>query len=112
MELTQKKPQYGNQQKKTPQTIAYIVLCKATPFYGFHVGYRPYLKIYIAQPKSKVRVAEVLRSGAVMKTKFEVFEAHIPFKLQFLLDANLYGCGWVETSECLFRGPLPGTSRG
>ncbi|KAL8283649.1 hypothetical protein RQP46_005444 [Phenoliferia psychrophenolica] len=92
---------------QTPQFVAFIVPCKGVPFYGYHVGYRTYLKVYAVDPKHKKRMADILRSGALMDTKFEVFEDHISFLLQFMLDQNLYGCGWVEIGECLFRKPLP-----
>lgn len=96
-----------------PQHVAFILPCKATPIYGYHVGHRPYLKIYVVEPRSKKRMSELLRSGAVMGTKFDVYEDHIPFHLQFMLDANLFGCGWVEVSlESKFRTPLPGQSVG
>ncbi|POW05385.1 hypothetical protein PSTT_09744, partial [Puccinia striiformis] len=106
------------------QYVAYVALCKGIPFYGFHVGYRYFLKIYCSQPKFKKRMAELLRTGKVMSpfphaqgggTKstgssgFKIFEEHIPFHLQFMLDHNLYGCGWVELSNCVFRRPLPDT---
>lgn len=110
------------------QYIPYIVLCKAVPFYGFHVGYRYFLKIYCLQPKFMWRLTEILKTGAVVKNSDEtrkangssgaaaaslqdgcpVYEAHIPFLLQFMLDFNLYGCGWIELSSCMFRGNLPG----
>ncbi|MBW0474801.1 hypothetical protein O181_014516 [Austropuccinia psidii MF-1] len=104
------------------QFVGYIALCKGVPFYGFHVGYRYFLKIYCLQAKFKKRMAELLRGGKVMNPLgskrtgpnsvaqspgFKIFEEHIPFHLQFMLDYNLYGCGWVELSECLFRRPLP-----
>lgn len=95
-----------------PQFVAFIVACKGIPFYGFHVGYKTFLKIYVVDPKHSKRVADVLRSGSLMgNTAFEVFEDHVNFTLQFMLDQNLFGCGWVEVSDCLFRGPLPGASR-
>ena len=47
----------------------------------------------------------------VMRQAFEVFEEHVNMNLQFMLDSNLYGCGWVEVSkDCLFRTPLPSQS--
>lgn len=91
------------------QYVAFIVLCKGIPFYGYHVGYVTYLKVYIVHPRHKTRLSEVLRSGAVFGTPFDVFEAHVPFLLQFMLDANLFGCGWVEVGKCLFREDVPGT---
>ncbi|BGP52794.1 DNA polymerase zeta [Rhodotorula sphaerocarpa] len=89
------------------QYVAFIVPCKGIPFYGYHVGYVPYLKIYIVHPRHKTRLSEVLRSGAVLGTQFDVFEAHVPFLLQFMLDANLFGCGWVEVGTALFREDVP-----
>ncbi|GAA6052660.1 hypothetical protein JCM3770_003916 [Rhodotorula araucariae] len=89
------------------QYVAFIVLCKGTNFYGYHVGHQAFLKVYMVNPRHKNRIAEVLRSGAVLRTQFDVFEAHVPYLLQFMLDANLYGCGWVEVSECRFREEVP-----
>ncbi|KAM0793277.1 hypothetical protein ACM66B_000738 [Microbotryomycetes sp. NB124-2] len=99
--------------KQDPQNVAFIVPVKAIPIYGYQVGYKPYLKIYITNPRNKTRTSELLRSGAVMGTKFDVFESHVPYHLQFMLDANLYGCGWVEVSdEARFRTPLPDDAPG
>jgi DNA polymerase zeta len=103
--------------KKYNQFVAFIALCKGVPFYGFHVGYRYYLKIYATEPTYMSRLVELLRSGSVMhgdKNKkngdkgFSVYEAHVPYLLQFMLDFNLYGCGWIELEDCKFRSPLPG----
>lgn len=87
--------------------VAFIVPVKAVPFYGFHVGYRYFLKIYTLDPKFMTRLATLLRSGEIMKKKFIVYESHIPYLLQFMLDANLYGCGWVDISKAKFREPVP-----
>ncbi|SCV68725.1 BQ2448_846 [Microbotryum intermedium] len=93
----------GAQPNSATPAVAFIVPCKGIPFYGYHVGHEAFLKIYIAKPKLKIRVSETLRSGVIMKTKFDVFEDHAPFLLQFMLDCDLYGCGWVEVDECRFR---------
>lgn len=93
---------------KSARYVSFITLCKATPFYGYAIGYRQYLKIHIVDPKHKKRIGACLRAGLVMNTVFEVFEEHIPHMLQFMLDSNLYGCGWVEVADCRFRHPLPG----
>lgn len=121
---------------KRDQYIGYIVLCKGIPFYGFHVGYKYFLKIYALQPKFMYRLSEILRAGKVVQNvnkavsvgahstdgeepararpqpapaqvSHRVYEAHIPFLLQFMLDFNLYGCHWIELSQCVFRGHLP-----
>ena len=86
--------------------VAFIVPVKAVPFYGFHVGYRYFLKIYVLDPKFMTRLSTHLRSGAILRKQFIVYEAHIPYLLQFMLDANLYGCGWVDISKAKFREPV------
>ncbi|GAA5949875.1 hypothetical protein JCM3765_007720 [Sporobolomyces pararoseus] len=96
-----------HKQGQSPQYVAFIVICKGVPFYGYHVGYRTFLKIYMVHPTHKTRLSQCLRSGAVLGTEFDVFEDHIPFLLQFMLDSNLYGCGWVEVGECLLREGVP-----
>lgn len=87
--------------------LAFIVPVKAIPFYGFHVGYRYFLKIYCLDPKFMTRLATLLRSGEIMQKKWIVYESHIPYHLQFMLDSNLYGCGWVGVSKAKFREPVP-----
>lgn len=87
--------------------VAFVVPVKGVPFYGFHVGYRYFLKIHTLDPKFTTRLVTLLRSGEIMKKHFIVYEAHIPFHLQFMLDFNLYGCGWVDISKAKFREPVP-----
>ncbi|KAF7892479.1 uncharacterized protein EAF02_000017 [Botrytis sinoallii] len=85
--------------------VARITLVKAVPFYGFHVGYRFYLKIYMLNPMVMTRLADILRQGTVMKRVFQPYEAHLQFLLQWMADYNLYGCGYIDSSKATFRGP-------
>ncbi|KAF7960540.1 hypothetical protein EAE96_000220 [Botrytis aclada] len=87
--------------------VARITLVKAVPFYGFHVGYRFYLKIYMLNPMVMTRLADILRQGTVMKRVFQPYEAHLQFLLQWMADYNLYGCGYIDSSKAIFRGPVP-----
>lgn len=87
--------------------VARITLCKGVPFYGFHVGYRFYLKIYLLNPSRITRLADLLRGGAVGKQCFQPYEAHIPYILGFMIDFNLYGCGFVDCEKVKFRTPVP-----
>lgn len=94
------------------QHVAAIVPVKGVPFYGYHVGYQCYLKIYLLKPSYKLRMVELLQRGGVMSTLFQPHEAHIPYELQFLMDYNLYGMNWIElenrtTAPIKFRSPLP-----
>lgn len=92
------------------QHIVAIVLTKGVPFYGYHVEYQSYLKIYITNPKEKQQMLDLLQSEAIMGTRFQPFEAHINFELQFLIDHNLYGMDWLHIDEDIgspvFRLPL------
>lgn len=87
--------------------IAHISLVKAIPFYGFHVGYRFYLKIYLLNPLHMTRLADLLREGAVMKRVLQPYESHMQYLAQWMCDYNLYGCSYIECSKVKFRGPVP-----
>ncbi|KAF7905927.1 hypothetical protein EAF00_000206 [Botryotinia globosa] len=87
--------------------VARITLVKAVPFYGFHVGYRFYLKIHMLNPMVMTRLADILRQGTVMKRVFQPYEAHLQFLLQWMADYNLYGCGYIDSSKATFRDPVP-----
>lgn len=87
--------------------VARITLVKGVPFYGFHVGYRYYLKLYMLNPMVMTRLADILRQGGVMKKVFQPYEAHLQYLLQWMADYNLYGCGYINCSKAFFRGPLP-----
>ncbi|KAI8378836.1 putative DNA polymerase zeta catalytic subunit [Choanephora cucurbitarum] len=81
------------------QHIAAIVLVKGVPFYGYHVGYQPFLKIYLTDPQEKQAMLNILQTGAIMNTSFQPFEAHLNFELQFLMDYNLYGMDWIHIDD-------------
>lgn len=55
-------------------------------------------------PSNLTRAVTLLKSGVVMSKKFNVFESHISFYLQFMCDFNLYGCGWLDLGEVWRRG--------
>jgi DNA polymerase zeta len=87
--------------------VARITLVKGVPFYGFHVGYRYFLKIYMLNPLIITRLSDLLRQGAIMKKIFQPFEAHLQYLLQWMTDYNLYGCGYMDCRKVYFRGPVP-----
>ena len=89
--------------------MARITLVKGVPFYGFHVGYRFYLKIYMFNPIVMTRLADLLQQGVIMKRQFQPYEAHLQYLLQFMTDYNLYGCAYLEAGEkrVSFRSPVP-----
>jgi len=87
--------------------VARITLCKGVPFYGFHVGWKFFLKIYMLNPAYMQRLADLLRNGSIMGRIIQPYEVHIPYLLQFMADYGLYGCGWVNCAKVTFRAPVP-----
>lgn len=87
--------------------VANISLVKGVPFYGFHVGWKYYAKIYLLNPRYMKRLSMILQSGGVMGTTFQPYEAHIQYLLQFMVDYNLYGCGFIECENIRFRQGVP-----
>ena len=87
--------------------VAHISLVKGIPFYGFHVGYKFYLKIYLLNPMHMTRLADLLREGAVMKRVLQPYESHMQYLAQWMCDYNLYGCAYIDCQNVKFRGPIP-----
>jgi DNA polymerase zeta len=101
--VSYRRDQYGENAK----FVARITLVKGVPFYGFHVGYRSFLKIYMFNPIVMTRLADLLYQGVIMKRVFQPYEAHLQYLLQFMTDYNLYGCGYIDTLKATFRAPIP-----
>ncbi|KAL2017597.1 hypothetical protein VTK56DRAFT_1917 [Thermocarpiscus australiensis] len=99
---------YRRDQYREPQSfVARITLVKGVPFYGFYVGYRFYLKVYMLNPLVMTRLADLLQQGLIMNQKFQPYEAHLQYLLQFMTDYNLYGCDYIEAGKARFRAPVP-----
>ena len=91
----------------THSYVAHISLVKGIPFYGYHVGYKFYLKIYLLNPLHMTRLADLLRVGAVMKRVLQPYESHMQYLAQWMCDYNLYGCAYIECRKVKFRAPVP-----
>ncbi|KAH7037486.1 uncharacterized protein B0I36DRAFT_359172 [Microdochium trichocladiopsis] len=87
--------------------VARITLVKGIPFYGMHVGYKFYLKIYMLNPLVMTRLSELLLQGVIMKQRFQPHEAHLQYLLQFMTDYNLFGCAYLDAKKTCFRAPVP-----
>lgn len=101
--MSYRQDSYSNKAKY----VARITLTKGVPFYGFHVGYRFFLKIYMFNPTAMTRLADLLQQGVIMQRKFQPYEAHLQYLLQFMCDYNLYGCDYLDSSKVSFRSPVP-----
>lgn len=91
-----------------PQRNGFVVatvLVKGIPIYGFHADYGLFLKVYLTDQFLVYRLAELLRSGSIDDRVFPVFESHLPFILQFMIDYNLVGMGNVYLRRVVSRKP-------
>lgn len=87
--------------------VAHIALVKGVPFYGYHVGYSFYLKIYMFNPVYMIRLADLLRQGTIMSRSIQPYESHLQYLAQWMCDFNLYGCAYIECKDVRFRNPVP-----
>jgi DNA polymerase zeta len=87
--------------------VAHISLVKGVPFFGYNVGHKYYLKVYLLNPMNMTRFSDLLQQGAILKQVFQPYEAHLQYLLQWMCDFNLYGCAYIETQKPHFRAPLP-----
>ena len=87
--------------------VAHITLVKGIPFYGYSIGYRFFLKVYLLNPLNMTRLADLLRQGAIMKKAIQPYESHIQYILQWMCDFNLYGCAYIDCCKVKFRSPIP-----
>lgn len=87
--------------------VAHISLVKGVPFYGYHVGYKFFLKVYLFNPHHMTRLADLMREGLVLKRQLQPYESHMQYIAQWMCDYNLYGCAFLDCAKVKFRGPVP-----
>jgi DNA polymerase zeta len=87
--------------------VGHITLVKGVPFYGYHVGYRFFLKVYLLNPLHMTRLVDLLAQGAILDRVFQTYESHLSYLLQWMCDYNLYGCAYINCAKVQFRGPVP-----
>jgi DNA polymerase zeta len=87
--------------------VGHISLIKGVPFFGYSVGYKVFLKVYMLNPVHMTRFADLLHQGAIMNRIFQPYESHLQYILQWMCDYNLYGCDYINCSKVQFRGPIP-----
>ncbi|KXT16901.1 hypothetical protein AC579_4724 [Pseudocercospora musae] len=103
--LSYRRNPYDDPRKAT--FVAHISLVKGVPFFGYNVGHKYFLKVYLLNPLHMTRFSDLLQQGAILKHVFQPYEAHLQYLLQWMCDFNLYGCAYIETKKPKFRAPLP-----
>ena len=87
--------------------VAHITLVKGVPYFGYHVGYRYFLKVYLLNPLHMTRLADLLLQGQIIPEHYQPYESHMQYLSQWMCDNNLYGCAYVNCSKVRFRSPVP-----
>ncbi|KAK1909345.1 hypothetical protein P3342_011424 [Pyrenophora teres f. teres] len=87
--------------------VGHITLVKGVPFFGYSVGYKTFLKVYMLNPMHMTRFADLLHQGAILNRVFQPYESHLQYILQWMCDYNLYGCDYIDCAKVQFRGPVP-----
>lgn len=117
------------QPQRVRQTVFGVQLVRAMNIYGYHAHEQPFVKIMLCvwwwidhdehdviivrrhrlDPAAMTKTATVLQSGCILGRHWQPFEAHIPYLLQFKVDMNLAGMGWLHLDHARFRAPLNDT---
>lgn len=92
--------------KNTP-VVYDVEVVERIPLYGFHPHALPFLKITLFDPKHVRLLSSVLQSGAIQSTEMQPYEAHISNILQFFIDNDVSGMGYIHLSDVRFRPSLP-----
>ncbi|ESO87295.1 hypothetical protein LOTGIDRAFT_107463 [Lottia gigantea] len=85
------------------QHVFKISLVSGIPMYGYHHKEEAFMKIYLYNPFSVKKAADLLLGGAVMNKSFQPHESHIPYQLQLFIDFNLYGMNMINVAAVKFR---------
>ncbi|XP_071115137.1 uncharacterized protein [Haliotis cracherodii] len=93
----------NNSAKSDVQHVFKISIVSGIPMYGYHAKEEEFLKIYMFNPSSVKKAADLLLGGAVMNKPFQPHEAHIPYNLQLFIDYNLYGMNLINAAAVKFR---------
>ncbi|PSN70266.1 hypothetical protein BS50DRAFT_571548 [Corynespora cassiicola Philippines] len=87
--------------------VGHISLVKGVPFFGYNVGYRLFLKVYLLNPLHMTRFVDLLHQGTILNHVFQTYESHLQYLLQWMCDYNLYGCAYIDCAKVQFRTPVP-----
>lgn len=87
--------------------VGHISLVKGVPFFGYTVGYKVFLKVYMLNPMHMTRFADLLHQGAILNRVFQPYESHLQYLLQWMCDYNLFGCEYINCAKVQFRSPVP-----
>ncbi|CAG7818999.1 unnamed protein product [Allacma fusca] len=89
--------------KRGIKHVVHVSSVKGRSFYGYHKSDELFLKIHFYTPFAVTKASQLLANGSILDRKFQLFESHIPYILQFFLDYNLFGMNLIHYKKVLFR---------
>lgn len=75
----------------------------ARSLYGYHKNNENFVQILCYNPLQLRIIADALQKEARKNSIFQVYEAHIPYVLQFFIDHSIFGMDMVNFSSVKFR---------
>ena len=102
--------------RKRRRRIARLQWVRGTPFYGFNEKESIFMKVYLYSPGDVRIVEQIFRTGLPAErvidenrdlVRYQVFESHVPFLSQVMMDYGLYGSGFAHFEGVTFRRLLP-----
>lgn len=100
------KTPHSERWKESHQYLADISVVKGIPFYNYHVGYQPFIKISLLSGRYTTRLTKLLDEGRIYGHHIQSYESHIKHIFQFLLDYGCYSCNWISLHHFYWRSPL------
>ena len=85
--------------RKPVKVVKQLAVVQKCLFYGYHPDPVNVIRVKLYDPRKLTRVLAVLQSGVVVQTVFQAYEAHVPYLLQFFMDHNLYGMGFMHLAH-------------
>ncbi|MFH4973977.1 hypothetical protein AB6A40_000686 [Gnathostoma spinigerum] len=91
------------QQDQVENAIYNIEVLQRKSLYGYHHEDSNFLKISFYNPQYVKLFTEVLHHETLTNRLLQVYEAHVPFILQFFIDYSIFGMDLVHFDAVKFR---------
>ncbi|CAL8086496.1 unnamed protein product [Orchesella dallaii] len=85
------------------QHVFKVIRVVGRSFYGYRSNNEVFLRIFFYNPLILKKAVDLLQSGNILGRRFQPYEAHIPYSLQFMIDYCLYGMNFIHYSDLKFR---------
>ena len=97
---------YEKGRRRNFEAIFRYEVVRRLDFYGYHDEPEDFLKVFVYDPLYVKQLVAVLQSGAVLNTRFRVYEAHISYYQHFFADYNIFGLKEIRLARFAYRENL------